>query len=248
MAAAIKPVAFEHDGVSYSVAYPVNALCALEEQFDGRSIVAIGQMVSDGSAGARGVRALWRASLLDDHPNISDVDAGRLLSELGAEEAGELVQAAFDRVMAGLAADIPELPNPDARGRLSFEADGRRWTFSFGMNAQAELEDWFGGLKPHQIGWKLDHDGASIRDMRAMFRAALIDAEDMTLDQAGAAMERIGVKLAGRAMQIAYHAAFPKKVDEEVDAPVINRAQRRAGGKAKSNPTAKKAKGGTGKG
>jgi len=243
MAVVSGPVAFDVDGESYSVAFTVNALCALEEEFGGRSISDIGDNIASGSAGARGVRALFRASLLDAHPQISDRDAGRLLDALGAQAAGDIIQQAFARVQAGLQDIAGELPPVDKQGRLIFEVAGERIMLVFGFNAQAELEDYFGGLKPEEIARKVGAREITLRDLRAMFRASAIDDRELTIAAAGRLIDRIGLKVAGRAVAVAFVGAFPEAATEMEGEPEGNRRQRRA---AAARPT-KRPKGGTGK-
>lgn len=240
-----EPIAFEHGGVSYPVAFTVNALCALEEQFGGRSIASLGEDIASGAAGARGVRALFRAALIEAHPDLTDRDAGRLLDALGADASGDIIQRAFERVQSGLDEDIGDLPEADAKGALAFDVAGERLVLVFGMNAQAELEDYFGGLSPEEIARKIGQREVSLRDLRAMFRAAVIDDREMSIASAGALIDRVGLRVAGRAVAVAFVGAFPQvAADLEGEAEAGNRRQRRA---ARANPTKSPRKGGTGK-
>lgn len=246
MAGQDAPIEFDVGGVVYGFSFTTNALCSLEGEFGGRSIASVGEMISTGSAGVSGARALFRAGLTEDRPAITPVETGRLMGELGADRASELVQEAFDRLKNRLSETIGKLPAPDARGRLSFEVAGIRLTLAFGMNAQAEMELYFGGLTPAEIRAKLQADGCGLQDMRAMFRAALVDDRDLSLVDAGRLMDRIGIRVAGEAIKAAYPAAFPKPpLDGEGDAATGNRQQRRAAA-AKKSPTKRPAKGGTG--
>lgn len=241
-----KPIEFEFGGEVYSVGFTTNALCSLEEEFGGMSIAAVGEMVASGSGGVRGARALFRAALLDARPDLSPVGAGRIMEELGPDRSAELLQEAFDQLKLGLATGV-KLPSPDIRGRLQFEASGLRLTLSFHMNAQAEMEAYFAGLKPEQIMARLDSGGASLQDLRALFRAALVDAREVSLLEAGAIMDRVGLKLSAEAVKAAFLASFPKAAEpegEEDEAPA-NRAGRRAAA-ARARPTKARTAGGTG--
>lgn len=247
MAKVSRQVEFVVDGESYPVALTVNSLCGLEDEFGGRSITAIGDEIAAGTAGARGVRALFRAALVEGHPDITPMQAGRLVSELGAGRASEIIQQAFEAVQAGLDEDPQDLPSPDARGRLKFEALGERMTLAFHMNAQAELEDYFDGLSPEEIARKIGKREISLRDLRAMFRAALIDDRELSLEAAGDLMNKIGLRVVGSAVAEAFVGAFPEAADEMQDdgKPQGNRRTRRAA--ARKHPTKKPPKGGTGK-
>lgn len=245
MVAVTGPIEFEHDGVRYPVALTVNSLCSLEDQFGGRSITVLGEDIASGAAGARGVRALFRAALVEGHPEITDRDAGRILTALGADAAGEIIQKAFEKVQSGLDVEIGDLPKVDAKGALAFDVAGERLVLIFGMNAQAELEDYFDGLSPEEIARKIGKREVSLRDLRAMFRAAIIDDRDVSLEAAGKIIDRVGLRVAGRAVAEAFVGAFPEAATEiEGEPEPGNRRQRRA---AKANPTKSPRKGGTGK-
>lgn len=246
MARVSEQTKFEHDGETYLVGLSVNALCALEEELGDRSITKIGEEISSGRAGARGVRALFRAALIGDRPEITLMEAGRLVDALGPAKASEVLTEAFDLVQAGLAEDPQKLPKPDARGRLSFEAAGERFTLVFGMNAQAELEDYFNGLSPEEIARKFGEKEITLRDLRAMLRASLVDDRDLTLEQAGETIDRIGLRVAGTAIAEAFVGAFPEAASEMVDEEEGNRRSRRAAASRK-HPTKKPRKGGTGR-
>lgn len=234
------------DGESYGVALTVNSLCSLEEQFGGKSITTVGEDIASGRAGARGVRALFQAALLEDHPDVTPQEAGRLVDHLGAGKASEVIMAAFEQVQSGLEEKVQDLPEVDQRGRLSFDAGGERLVLVFGMNAQAELEDYFDGLQPAEIAEKIGKKEIALRDLRAMLRCALFDDRDVTLEEAGRIIDRIGLRVAGSAIAKAFVGAFPdaaeKMVEEEEGG---NRRQRRAA--ARKHPSKKPPKGGTGK-
>lgn len=240
MATVSRQVDFEFGGQRYPVALTVNSLCGLEEVFGGRSISAVGEDIASGRAGARGVRALFRAAVISDHPEVTERDAGRMVDELGAEKAGEIIMAAFDTLQSGLEAEAPEMPKADQRGRLAIEVAGERIVLVFGMNAQAELEDYFDGLQPEEIARKLAEREISLRDLRAMLRAAVIDDREVSLADAGALIDRIGLKVAGAAVAQAFVGAFPEVASELVAEQGGNRAQRRAAAKGPAHPSKRK--------
>lgn len=250
MAASAVPIEFEVDGEVYPVAFTVNALCSLEEMFSA-TITQVGELVSSGKAGVRGVLALFRASLLEGHPEITPVETGRLIAELGQARSTELVQDAFNRLKEGLVAKVT-LPPVDGRGRLTLDTAGVRLTLSFNINAQAEMEAYFHGMKPEEILARMSDEGVGIRDIRAMFRAALLDDKEVTLEDAGRLMDRIGIRLSAEAVRLAFPASFPEKEPGEEDDGAGghgNRRDRRAAAAgAGRSPTSRRKAVGTGQG
>ena len=232
-----------HEGQEIPAAFTTNALCEIEAQFGGKSLASIGDDLEGGRGSMSDARALFRAVLIEALPDLTPVGAGRILSDVGADEAARVIQAAFERLKSGLDGGTVKLPEPDARGRLAFEAGGERLVLAVHFNAQAELEAYFGGLSPTEILAKL-HDGVAIADIRALFRAALIDHREVTLGDAGRIMDRIGLATASQASAKAFLAAFPKAVPEDEGDQGGNRQQRRA--KVAANPTKRRAKAGTG--
>lgn len=240
MAIVSRQVEFEFEGERYPVALTVNSLCGLEEMFGGRSISVVGEEIASGRAGARGVRALFRAGVIAKHPEVTERDAGRMVDHLGSEEAGSIIMGAFESLQRGLEAEPPEMPKADQRGRLAFEVGGERIALVFGMNAQAELEDYFDGLQPEEIARKIATKEISLRDLRAMFRAALIDDRDVSLEQAGDVIDRIGLRVAGSAVAQAFVGAFPQVASEMKGEAEGNRQQRRAAASGRAHPTKRK--------
>lgn len=237
-----RQIDFEFEGERYPVALTVNSLCGLEEMFGGRSISVVGEEIASGRAGARGVRALFRAAVIAKHPEVTERDAGRMVDHLGSEEAGSIIMGAFESLQRGLEAEPPEMPKADQRGRLAFEVGGERIVLVFGMNAQAELEDYFDGLQPEEIARKIATKEISLRDLRAMFRAALIDDRDVSLEGAGDVIDRVGLRVAGSAVAQAFVGAFPQAAAEMKggDDDSGNRQQRRAAASGRAHPTKRK--------
>lgn len=233
MAGRAEPIEFKSGGEVYTLDFTTNSLCSLEDEF-GLSISGVGEKLASGALGVRGARALFRAALLEERPEITPIQAGRLLAELGSDTSAELVQEAFNRLKEGLEAGVRKLPAVDARGRLTVEAGGVRVMLSFNMNAQAEIEDYYGGLTPEDILARFEGDGVGLRDIRAMFRAALIDHKEVTLEEAGRIMDKLGIRFASEAVKAAFPGSFPDAVEEDEAPP--NRAKRRAAA-AKASPT-----------
>lgn len=202
-------VVLVHDGKEIEARFTTNALCAVEAAFQGQSLEQVGVDLSAGRGGIKAARAVFRAVLLESLPDLTDVEAGRLLQAVGAEEGTRVIQAAFDQLKAGTVATPVELPNCSPTGQLAFEAGGSRYVLNFGFNAQAELEDVFPGLDMVGIA-RLLGLGASIAQIRAMFRAALMDQREVSLHEAGGIMDRVGLATASAATAKAFIGSFPK--------------------------------------
>lgn len=89
-------VSFEVAGVNYTMRFSANALCELEDALDmGINAVAT-QLGNPASLRLKTVRAVFWAGLRDHHPDMTTVQAGDLVTELGIPRAIELVGKAFE--------------------------------------------------------------------------------------------------------------------------------------------------------
>src|SRR5687767_6768190 len=86
-------VPFEVDGQPYTLSFGINSLCALEDRL-GKTVAEIGALFG-GSMGLRDLRAVFWAGLQDRHAGLTELDAGRVMTDLGAKRAGELIGEAF---------------------------------------------------------------------------------------------------------------------------------------------------------
>ena len=246
-------VVLVHDGRELQARFTINGLCAVEASFNGMSLEAVGADLAAGRGGIKAARAMFRAVLLDGMPDLTDVAAGRILQAVGADEATRVIQAAFDQLKVGTNLEPAPLPEANPKGELAFEVGGSRYVLTFGFNAQAELEDVFPGLDMRGIAALLHVNGASVVQIRAMFRAAIIDQREVSLHEAGGIMDRIGLATAGAAVGKAFLASFPKAAPDEDDAPTGeevqgNRRTRRAAAvKGGENPSKTRRPRGTGK-
>lgn len=98
MANAVKgEVAFEVDGLTYTLTFDFNAICTVEEVFD-LPISKIGEKMSRGMR-AGDLRTLIAAGLQAHHEGMSELQAGVLIGSVGAQVAAdklaEAMQAAF---------------------------------------------------------------------------------------------------------------------------------------------------------
>lgn len=242
MARVPEKVVLSHDGRDYEARFTVNALCSVEQAMGGLSLEQIGAELKAGTASFALVRAVFRAVLLDAMPALTDIGAGRILSDIGAPEASRVLQGAFDNLKAGTLSAPVDLPELDTRGRLAFEAGGVRYVLAFHFNALAEMESVFPGLSMQQIALKLHNEGVGVCQIRAMFRAAAIDDRELSLFEAGELMDRIGLALATAAVGKSFVGAFPKVPQNDGDQGdegegTGNRQQRRAAKSGSGNPT-----------
>jgi hypothetical protein len=99
----------------FTLAYDFNALCTMESDL-GVSIEDVGTKMDSISA----VRTMFRIGLEAHHGQLSDIEAGNLIYQLGLEEAGTLItrafQGAFPDASAGGKAK-PVKPKPRGSGR-----------------------------------------------------------------------------------------------------------------------------------
>lgn len=83
---------FEADGQTWRLCASVNALCELESLVSDPEQVAL--LMSGGDANFTTIRAGFCAFLRDNHPDLTEEDAGLLLDHLGLQPAGaKLAQA-----------------------------------------------------------------------------------------------------------------------------------------------------------
>lgn len=85
---------FEASGKRYTLRYGNNALAELEGLL-GLPITQIGERFTTGAVGVREMRNIFWAGLMMQHPELSLVDAGNLMDEVGLQRVAELVTEAF---------------------------------------------------------------------------------------------------------------------------------------------------------
>jgi hypothetical protein len=100
-------VGFEVDGVPYLIVMGANALCALEEAFDLDSIVDIEPILEGLKTRPKmvTVRTLFHAGLAEHHDDLTEADAGRLMTAIGLNVAAEKIGQAFQLAFAAEEAD-----------------------------------------------------------------------------------------------------------------------------------------------
>lgn len=98
-------VALQAGDAAYMVSFSVNALCELEDAF-GVSVQNIGA-IFDKDASMKDVRKLARCALSDNHPEVTDKEAGQIVTDAGLPIFMETVQKAF------------QLTFPEAKGNAN---------------------------------------------------------------------------------------------------------------------------------
>jgi len=93
-------------------------------------------------------------------------------------------------------------------GVVSFQADGRRWRLHFGLNALCELEA--NAKDEEQLKLLLSGGDADFNTVRLAVWAGLIENQpELTLQDAGRLVDRIGLQQAGAKVGQALMCAFP---------------------------------------
>ncbi|MEN2749232.1 hypothetical protein [Sphingomonas sp. T9W2] len=107
MANAIKgEVPFTAAGGSFMLLYDFNALCTIEQDLE-IDVADIGSKLSSASM----LRSVFRIGLEAHHGAMSDIEAGRLIHDLGVEQAGEIIGKAFK-------AAFPDAAKGDGEGNV----------------------------------------------------------------------------------------------------------------------------------
>lgn len=115
-------VSFEANEKVYKMRFSANALCELEDQV-GMGINAIATQLADpNNLRLKTVRAVFWASLLDYHPDITLRQAGDLVTEINMTEALKLITKAFELTFQ----DAPKVrpPKPGSVSPANKEAAG----------------------------------------------------------------------------------------------------------------------------
>ncbi|WP_315920440.1 hypothetical protein [Mesorhizobium sp. SP-1A] len=98
------------------------------------------------------------------------------------------------------------------RGEVAFDALGQSWTLKLGTNAMCEIEDATGKTFSEVGELMGDQKRVTIKLMRTVFWGALREQhEDVTIKQAGAVIDDIGMQEAGRLIGEAFQAAMPEQ-------------------------------------
>lgn len=96
------------------------------------------------------------------------------------------------------------------RGEIGFEALAAQWTLKLGTNAMCEIEDATGKAFTEVGEIMADTKRVTIKLMRVIFWGALRDHHaDISIKDAGAIIDDIGMQEAGRLIGEAFQAASP---------------------------------------
>ena len=88
---------FEVDHVRFTFAFSTNALCAVEDEFGLKDITGLETVLSD-SPSLRTIRTLFRIGLTDCHPEMTDIEAGQIMDNVGGLEPSiELIFRAVEQ-------------------------------------------------------------------------------------------------------------------------------------------------------
>lgn len=91
MAVTIKgEVGFRATGQSWTLVYDFNALCTIEEELE-VDVADVGEKLSS----PKMIRSIFRIGLAAHHGAMSDLEAGRLIHDMGAAEAAQVIAKAF---------------------------------------------------------------------------------------------------------------------------------------------------------
>lgn len=95
----------------YTISFSVNAICELEEFFDGKPVGEIVAELGDGSqARMTTIRALIWAGLLDHHSDVDLKEAGKIASDIGVTPCMEAIGRALE--LAFPTAEAKAAPRP----------------------------------------------------------------------------------------------------------------------------------------
>jgi hypothetical protein len=117
MAKAKGEVSVEADGKRYTLVYSVNAICKMEDEL-GDAVKSIGSLAVGGKKFST-VRTVFWCGLLDNHPDLTIQDAGRIIDAIGFDKADAVVGEAFSLAFPEVKRVPLEMPKPaqTRRGR-----------------------------------------------------------------------------------------------------------------------------------
>jgi tail tube GTA-gp10-like protein len=96
------------------------------------------------------------------------------------------------------------------KGEVGFDAQGRRWTLIYSVNALCRMEDELGEGAMALAATMADPAKVRVGTLRTVFWAGLADNHpELTQDGAGALMTAIGLDTAMQHIAKAFTAAFP---------------------------------------
>jgi hypothetical protein len=86
-------VSIEADGKRYVLVYSTNAICELEDRLDD-GVAALSKLALAGKR-FKIIRTVFLCGLLDNHPELTEKDAGRIIDAISLDKADALIVEAF---------------------------------------------------------------------------------------------------------------------------------------------------------
>lgn len=116
---------FEVEGERWTFAFTTNALCAVEEEFDLKDISELETVLSK-SPSLRTIRKLFRIGLTDCHPQMTDHEAGEIMTAVGGLEPSlELIMRAVEQAFPEAARKGSADPRPGSPKPTRSRGTGR---------------------------------------------------------------------------------------------------------------------------
>lgn len=103
----------------YTLTFNVNTFCDLEESFkvdDVNGVLKIMQGMEE-QPSLRTLRTIFHAALLGEHKDMTEREAGQIISEVGLEAAAEAMQNAVSAVFPESDGDVGNAPKKKAKAK-----------------------------------------------------------------------------------------------------------------------------------
>jgi hypothetical protein len=79
----------------YTLKFSTNAMCEMETALGGNVVELASMMADPSKLSIRTIRTVFWAGLRDHHEAVTEVEAGRLMDDLGLVEASQMIAKAF---------------------------------------------------------------------------------------------------------------------------------------------------------
>lgn len=111
-------VTLEAENKQWRIIYSVNAMCALEDALSIDTTAIYRRVNKSGPIPVKFLRTLFWGGFYDNHPDITQEAAGRLMQAIGIARTGEIVGKAMAEALA------EEAGKPDAGPPMAANAAG----------------------------------------------------------------------------------------------------------------------------
>jgi hypothetical protein len=101
----------------YTVAFSINAMCELENELEMSIVEAAALMGDPNKVTISLLRSMFLAALHDSHPELTELDAGRIMQDAGIGAVGDAINRAVTLAFPETAA--PERGRPLAKARAA---------------------------------------------------------------------------------------------------------------------------------